>query len=518
MISDESAPECNRNLTGLLPGRIAIHTCISRHEGYSYRNNVVVTGHSPLQNAPASAAASAMVVVETPSGISSLWLSLTSAPGQVIRYLAGFTPWDPSGWLVHAGTDHTLMVPPSTASYLDACTSAALLSISLAPESHPGSRETNPDRGTNDTVPGNLTITSDAWIDVFTRGEGGYHFYYDPILKATPDGSLIVFADAWKWNESDPQFITPTMSLVTKRSTDTGRTWSSMAILDDPGELHLAYNPAAVVDWTTGRVWVFYILAQPGRDISTARPGTNDIQLLAAWSDDSGATWSDALDLTPVVRDMDDPAWRASFPGPGGAIQTATGRLLVPMWKVPYANFAIYTDDHGSTWQRGQPVPDFENGCENQLVELADGRILMDIRQNEGPSRWMAESTDGGETWSDPWPSQNVTPVRTAIERFSFPEDLGEQDMILWTGPTGFPVMTEAGADPLARWILTMRVSLDSGRTYPFEQQIYENAASYSDLAILGDNTVGLAWERGEQAPDEFITFARFRFSPGPGA
>ena len=31
---------------------------------------------------------------------------------------------------------------------------------------------------------------------------------------------------------------------------------------------------------------------------------------------------------------------------------------------------------------------------------LADGRLLMDIRQNSGSHRWLAESTDGGQTWA----------------------------------------------------------------------------------------------------------------------
>ena len=71
----------------------------------------------------------------------------------------------------------------------------------------------------------------------------------------------------------------------------------------------------------------------------------------------------------------------------------------------PFGEFAIFSEDHGRTWQRGQFVPGGRDGDENQLVELADGRILMDYRQNDNAShRWMTESRDGGRTWSKPRP------------------------------------------------------------------------------------------------------------------
>ena len=125
------------------------------------------------------------------------------------------------------------------------------------------------------------------------------------------------------------------------------------------------------------------------------------------------------------------------MPGPGGAIQTRKGRLIVPMWKMPPANFAIFSDDHGRTWQRSQFVPRKQGGDENQIVELADGRLLMDIRQNSGPHRWLAESTDGGQTWAEPRPGLTVTPVMCAIERFTLKAAGDDRDCIVWTGPKG---------------------------------------------------------------------------------
>ena len=195
------------------------------------------------------------------------------------------------------------------------------------------------------------------------------------------------------------------IDLVLKRSTDGGRTWSPMMVIEDPGELWSAANPATVVDRQTGRVWVLYLRSQPERSTDTSRPGTDDMQTLARYSADNGLTWSEPLDLTKVARDYDDPTWQASVVGPGGAIQTKSGRLVAPVWKVkPYGVLAIFSDDHGQTWQRGSLMPGKQGGDEDQIVELADGRLLLDIRQNSGPTRLLATSSDGGQTWSEPRP------------------------------------------------------------------------------------------------------------------
>jgi sialidase-1 len=327
--------------------------------------------------------------------------------------------------------------------------------------------------------------------DVFTSGQDGYAMYRIPAIETAPDGSLLAFAEARKYNGGDPGMDNNEIDLVLKRSTDGGRTWSAMRVIEHAGERWSAANPATAVDRRARRVWVLYLRCKPGRDTDTSRPGTDDTLTLARHSEDNGVTWSEPMDISTVARDMNDPKWTCSVIGPGGGIQTRKGRLLFASWKAkPYVPFCVYSDDRGRTWRRGEPVPGAGGGNECQVVELADGSILMDIRQNGGSHRWLATSTDGGQTWSAPRPGEVVTPVACAIERFT-----RNRNRIVWTGPKGPDRKT-----------LVARVSYDEGLTFTNERLISDELAAYSDLALLKDKSIGVLWERSNY---RFITFTR---------
>jgi sialidase-1 len=155
----------------------------------------------------------------------------------------------------------------------------------------------------------------------------------------------------------------------------------------------------------------------------------------------------------------------------------------------------MFSEDHGRTWERGAQVPGERGANEDQLVELANGQILVDARQHGGPHRWMATSSDGGRTWSAPRPGQTVTPVCCAIERYTLKSAGEDRDRILRTGPRG-----------PGRNKLIVRTSYDEGGTFTNERLISDEPAAYSDLTVLNDKSVGVLWERGNY---RFITFTR---------
>jgi sialidase-1 len=332
-------------------------------------------------------------------------------------------------------------------------------------------------------------------VDVFVSGKDGYVGYRIPALVTSADGSLLAFVEGRKTKMSDPGSSKQTIDLVMKRSTNGGATWSAMKVIEAPGELWSAANPAAALDRDTKRVWLLYLRAKPERTaVKTARPGTDDIQLAARWSDDNGLTWSDRIDLTSVSRDLTSTNWQGTVVGPAGMIQDRKGRLIAPAWKVyPWQHFAIYSEDHGKTWKRGAFVPGDETGDENQIVELADGRLLMDMRQSKGPHRYFSTSNDGGKTWSKRTPGLEAPPVCCAIARWTSNSAGDDKNRILWTGPAG-----------PGRSNLVARISFDEGQTFGPAHLLYPGPAAYSSLSLLKDGRMGVLFERNKYG---FISF-----------
>ncbi len=211
--------------------------------------------------------------------------------------------------------------------------------------------------------------------DVFHFGTEGYASFRIPAIVTAPNGALLAFAEGRKENSSDPGG--GDIDLVYKRSTDNGATWSRLAVLDDPGDRWAASNPTPVTDRERKRVWIVFNRWEPGMGTERARPGTSNNQTWIRYSDDNGATWSAARDITRSARDYN--VWGAMFAGPGGAIQTRTGRLMIPAAMKFDEHFVmatfgafdgpldvlrayvLYSDDHGETWARGSLVRAFTN-------------------------------------------------------------------------------------------------------------------------------------------------------------
>jgi len=367
-------------------------------------------------------------------------------------------------------------------------------------------------------LPGAL-FASEAFLthtSVFQSGAEGYNNFRIPAIVTAADGTLVVLAEGRKDRHGDPG--AGNIHIVAKRSTDNGATWSALQIVDSPGEQWAASNPTPVLDRANGRLWIAFNRWEPKRGTKNSRAGSNDNQAWLRYSDDHGRTWSAPRDITRIARDFD--RWGAMFFGPGGAIQTRAGRLILPASACPdvYAiesgngalntmrAYALYSDDHGATWKRGGQIRVLTN--ENQMVELADGAVLMDARQGGGAARWRAVSRDGGETWSRPRDGEAVLPVATAIERFTARRDGADRDRILWTGPQGD-----------VRQRLVVRVSYDEGQTFTNEHLLYGGLAAYSDMTTLNDGSVGVIWERGAADRYRSLTFTRFNreFLEPPG-
>lgn len=132
--------------------------------------------------------------------------------------------------------------------------------------------------------------------------------------------------------------------------------------------------------------------------------------LYLIYSDDNGKTWSDPIDLNRQVK-PDDAAFMGVCPGRGLQITKGdyAGRLIFTTYTINEETgaqkfTAIYSDDNGATWNRGNPIVLDEaigNMSETQLTQMPDGSIMSFSRSTKGYVT-SAYSSDGGITWKNP--------------------------------------------------------------------------------------------------------------------
>jgi hypothetical protein len=336
--------------------------------------------------------------------------------------------------------------------------------------------------------------------ELFQAGTGGYAHYRIPGLVVTARGTLLAYCEARKSTRGD----WGTIDVLMRRSTDGGRSWkparkvvtppkgltkNPVALaqkLADPGEITLN-NPVAIADRKPGVVHLLYC-------IEYAR-------CFYLRSDDDGETFTDPMEITPVFERF-RPAygWNVLATGPGHGIQLATGRLLVPVWLSPgigghahrpSAVSVIHSDDHGKSWGRGEIVvahPNLINPSETAAVELSDGRLMLNIRNESEPHlRGVTVSRDGLTGWG----KLRFDPALPELVCFGSLVRLAKDDngCLLFANPHN--------AESQDRRNLTVKLSEDDGGTWPVSRVIEPGISGYSDLAVGPDGAVYCLYERG---------------------
>lgn len=334
--------------------------------------------------------------------------------------------------------------------------------------------------------------------DIFIGGLDGYHTFRIPSLIVTPKGTIIAFCEGRKGSRSD----TGDIDIVLKRSLDGGSIWQPMEVIWDDGD-NVCGNPCPVIDSTTGTIWLF-LTHNLGHDsegeiVDGTSEGARTVWVMK--SIDDGASWSKPFEITDTVK---KPEWTWYATGPGVGIRLSGGRLVIPCDHIVsgtkvFGSHVIYSDDHGTSWKLGGIVEPETNEC--QVVELADNRLLLNMRNYSGNNRRaVAASSDGGVTWSDiSYDETLIEPVcQASILRYTG-KDTGGRNRILFSNPAS-----------KERVRMTVRLSYDECKSWVIAKEVHSGPAAYSCLTVLGDGKIACLYERGTEHPYEVITFAAF--------
>ncbi|MBI1288780.1 MAG: exo-alpha-sialidase [Flavobacteriales bacterium] len=334
------------------------------------------------------------------------------------------------------------------------------------------------------------------FTEVFSKKTDGYRNYRIPSLMCSKNGVLLAFAEgrASLLDNSEND-------IVLKRSSDNGKTWEALSIVAEDGRNALN-NPEAVVR-SDGRIILMYQRYADGYGEKSAMPGLDGNRIcktFVTYSDDDGVSWSKPEDITQQVK-RPEATSVASGPGIGMELQKGehAGRLVMPFNQGPWEKwfvYSVYSDDGGQTWQKGEIAPYKKKvrgwANEVQMVELSDGRLMLNARSETGNrKRKIAYSDDGGQTWSEVEDDKELLEPQCQGSLIRY-----DEKTILFCNPR----------HRTRRMRGTIYASLDDGITWPYRKIIYKDGFAYSCMAILPDGSIGILFEKDGYDSISFIT------------
>lgn len=334
-------------------------------------------------------------------------------------------------------------------------------------------------------------------VIVRAPGQDGVHTYRIPGLATTNAGTLIaVYDNRYRGSGDLPGDIDVGMS----RSTDGGETWDPMRVImdmgNDPRWRHDGIgDPAVLVDRKSGTIWVAATWSHGDRAWRGSGPGMTPEetgQLMLVKSDDDGLTWSKPINITNQVK---KPEWRYVLQGPGKGITMRDGTLVFaaqyrssdrsPHEGKPFSTI-IWSKDGGETWSIGTGVK--VDTTEAQVVELKDGSLMINCRDNRGGSRSIYTTRDLGRTWRKHITSRKALPEPVCMASLIRIEHDRHGPLLIFSNP----------ATTRGRHHMTIKISRDEGRTWPARYHtLYDErpGAGYSCLTRIDADRIGVLYE-----------------------
>lgn len=350
----------------------------------------------------------------------------------------------------------------------------------------------------------------------------GTECYRIPALAEAPNGWILAAFDQRPntamangsgvkcWDAPQPN------SIVQRISKDGGKSWTPIQYVAQGknGPDRYGYSdPSYVVDKETGEIFLFFVHSYnkgfADSQLGVDESNRNVLHAVVVSSKDNGETWSKPRDITADITKGYENEWKSRFATSGAGIQLKYGKYkgrLIQQYAVgrttgSNAAVSVYSDDHGKTWQAGNPVTGMLMD-ENKVVELSDGRVMLNSRPGNGSGyRRVAISKDGGVNYGTvknetqlPDPNNNAHITRAFPNA---PEGSAKAKVLLYSSP-------RANNEGRANGVV--RISLDDGTTWSSGKLYKEGSMAYSVITALNDAAgggYGLLYE------GESITYTR---------
>lgn len=325
----------------------------------------------------------------------------------------------------------------------------------------------------------------------------GSHYWRIPAMvvlhhqkgeNASKNGRVVTMADnRFNHNGDLPNHI----DVYERHSDDNGATWSTHKMVVGTEADHAlvggnhGFGDVSLVECASGKI-VAIMVGGPGYFGSTP---SNPIVPAIITSTDGGDTWSTPRTLTNELYNTtyNEGAVQGSFAGSGRGLmlqrqkdKQLNGRIMFAM-SHRFANnnvqeYIIYSDDEGNTWKFSTQSA-YSGGDESKLVELADGTVMISVRQNG--QRGYNKSTDGGVTWGTQakWADINgnacngdILYVNKHVMLHSYPND-GKRKNV------------------------TIKASFDGGKSWSNPYVVCSPSSCYSTMDVTKDGDIAIFYE-----------------------
>ena len=338
---------------------------------------------------------------------------------------------------------------------------------------------------------------------IHKQGQFDCHTFRIPAMVATNKGTLLAVYDMRYNSRRDLQGH---MDIGLSRSTDGGETWARPVPIMDmkkfgglPEDQNGCSDPNILVDRKTGEILVSAVWThgKPGTHQWVGKgsePGHSihkSSQFMMVRSKDDGLTWSEPENWTKRLK---DPKWCLFAPAPGNGINLMDGTLVMPTQGrdttgLPFSNF-MWSKDHGKSWTLSSPARD--NTTECSVAELKDGSLMLNIRDNRNRKdksktngRAVSVTDDMGKTWKIHSSDHGALPEPVCMASL-ISHDLKDGRRVLFFSNPNSKYKREK---------MTVRMSLDQGKTWPKSILLDQKGGAYSSLAMVDDRTLGILYE-----------------------
>lgn len=325
----------------------------------------------------------------------------------------------------------------------------------------------------------------------------GSHYWRIPAMvvlhhqkgeNASKNGRVVTMADnRFDHNGDLPNHI----DVYERHSDDNGATWSTHKMVVGTEADHAlvggghGFGDVSLVECASGKI-VAIMVGGPGYFGSTP---SNPIVPTIITSTDGGDTWSAPRTLTDELykTTYKEGAVQGSFAGSGRGLmlqrqknEQLNGRIMFAM-SHRFANnnvqeYIIYSDDEGNTWKFSTQSA-YSGGDESKLVELADGTVMISVRQ--GGQRGYNKSTDGGVTWGTQAKWADISGCACNGD-------------ILYVNKH---VMLHSYPNNGSRKNLTIKASFDDGKSWSNPYVVCAPGASYSTMDVTKDGDIAIFYE-----------------------